>query len=128
MTAPMSSRRAWRLTSVRPQETPATVVLLRDGNQVASWPVQLGEPVDLEVVDGLARLQLTAMQLGCTIRLCHVPQEVAELLDLVGLLGILTGGRLLAEVEGQPEHLEQTETGDLVEGDEEVVMPDDPVT
>ena len=104
------------------------MVLLRDGNEVATWPIELGEPVDLEVVDGLARLQLTAMQLGCTIRLCHVPQEVADLLDIVGLLGILTGGRLVAEVEGQPEHLKQAEVGDVTEGDEETVVPDDPVT
>jgi hypothetical protein len=103
------------------------VVLLRDGNEVASWPVEFGEPLDLELVDGLARLQLTAMQLGCTIRLCHVPQEIADLLDLVGLLGILTGGRLAVEVEGQPEHLEQAEIGDVVVADEEVVVPDDPV-
>jgi hypothetical protein len=102
------------------------VVLLRDGREVASWPFELNEPIDMELVDGLARLQLTAMQLGCSIRLRGVPVEVAELLDLVGLLGVLTGARLV-EVEGQPEHLEETQVRGVGVADEEVVLPDDPV-
>jgi hypothetical protein len=121
----MSSIRGWRLTSVRPQ--PATVVLWRDGREVATWPIEFADPVDLELVDGLARLQLTAMQLGCTIRLRHVPREVGELLELVGLLGILTGGRLVVEVDGQAEHLDQAQVGRVDVADEEVVLPDDPV-
>ena len=103
------------------------MVLLRDGSEVASWPVELPEPIDLDLVDGLARLQLTAMQLGCTIRLRDVPQEVADLLELVGLLGILSGGRLVVEVQGQPEHLDQPQVGLVGVADEEVVVPDDPV-
>jgi hypothetical protein len=106
---------------------PATVVLSRDGREVATWPIEFPDPVDLELVDGLARLQLTAMQLGCTIRLRHVPREVGELLELVGLLGILTGGRLAVEVDGQPEHLDQPQVGRVDVADEEVVVPDDPV-
>ncbi len=103
------------------------MVLLRDGREVASWAFELNEPVDMELVDGLARLQLTAMQLGCSIRLRHVPEKVSELLDLVGLLGVLTGGRLVVEVEGQPEPLEEAEVGDVGVADEEAVLPDDPV-
>jgi hypothetical protein len=103
------------------------VVLLRDGHEVASWPFELSEPIDIELVDGLARLQLTALQLGCSIRLRDVPEEVADLLDLVGLLGVLTGGRLVVEVEGQPEHLEEPHIRGVVVADEEVVLPDDPV-
>ena len=121
----MSSVPASRLTSVRPQ--PATVVLWRDGREVATWPIEFPAPVDLAVVDGLARLQLTAMQLGCTIRLRHVPRDVSEVLELVGLLGILTGGRLAVEVDGQTEHLDQPEVGGVDVADEEVVVPDDPV-
>ena len=123
----MSSRRGRRLTSVPPPETPTTVVLLRDGHVLASWPIDMPTPPDLELVDGLARLQLTAMQLGCTIRIRNIPDEVADLLDLVGLLGILTGGRLVVEVEGQPEHLDQPQVGLLGVADEEIVVPDDPV-
>jgi hypothetical protein len=103
------------------------VVLLRDGREVASWPIEFPDPVDLELVDGLARLQLTAMQVGCTIRLRRVPREVGELLELVGLLGILTGGRLAVEVDGQPEHLDQPQVGRVGVTDQEVVVPDDPV-
>ena len=110
---------------MRPQS--ATVVLWRDGREVATWPIEFPDPVDLELVDGLARLQLTAMQLGCTIRQRHVPREVGELLDLVGLLGILTGGRLAVEVDGQAEHLDQAQVGRVDVADEEVVLPDDPV-
>ena len=113
---------------MRPSASPATVVLLRDGREVATWPIDFPDPADLELVDGLARLQLTAMQLGCAIRLRNVPPEVAELLDLVGLLGILTGGRLVVEVERQPEHLDQAQVGLLGVADEEVVVPDDPVS
>ena len=104
-----------------------SVVLLRDGHEVASWRFDMSEPVDMELVDGLARLQLIAIQLGCSIRLRHVPEHVAELLDLVGLLGVLTGGRLIVEVEGQPEQLEEAEVGEVGVADEEVVLPDDPV-
>jgi hypothetical protein len=87
------------------------VVLVRDGVEVASWPlVGTGRP-DLSVVEGLARLQLAARRLGCSIRLRSARGELPELLDLVGL-GV--------EVGGQAEDREQVRV-------EEVVMPDDPV-
>jgi hypothetical protein len=103
------------------------VVLLRDGREVASWPFEVCEPIDIEVIDGLARVQLTAMQLGCSIRLRDVPDEVAELLDLVGLLGVLTGGRLVVDVERQSEQLEEPQIRGVGMAHEEVVLPDDPV-
>jgi ABC-type transporter Mla MlaB component len=41
--------------------------------------------VDLEVVDVLARLQLTARRHGSRLRLQHAPAGLAELLALLGL-------------------------------------------
>jgi hypothetical protein len=46
-------------------------------------------PVDLSVVDELARLQLAARRLGCSIVLRGVGVELAELLDFAGLTDIL---------------------------------------
>jgi hypothetical protein len=67
---------------------------------------------DLGVVDGLARLQLVARRLGCSIRL-RGSVELAELLDLVGLdLGL--------EVVGEAEGGEEV-------GVEEAVEPGDPL-
>jgi len=37
------------------------------------------------IVDQLARLQLEAQRLGCSIRLRHVCRELVELLELAGL-------------------------------------------
>ena len=42
----------------------ATVVLTRDGDEVASWPLSRAEAADLSVVDGLARAQLAAKRFG----------------------------------------------------------------
>lgn len=88
-----------------------TVVLRRGNEELTSWPLPWRRPVGLEVVDELARLQLHARRLGCSVRLRGAGPELMELLALVGL-GI--------EVGGEPEGGEQI-------GVEEVVMPDDPV-
>jgi ABC-type transporter Mla MlaB component len=40
---------------------------------------------DLEAVDALARLQLTARRLGGRIRLRAAPADLAELIDFVGV-------------------------------------------
>jgi ABC-type transporter Mla MlaB component len=64
-----------------------TVVLKRGDADVASWPLPLppcGRP-DMAVVDQLARLQLEARRLGCSIRLRNVCSELVELLELSGL-------------------------------------------
>ena len=94
-----------------PADARAEVVLLRDGAEVASWPLPSGRRPDVSLVDELARLQLAARRLGCSIRLRHASVELSELLDLVGL-GVEVGGQ--AEGGEQP-------------GVEEVVVPDDPV-
>lgn len=67
---------------------------------------------DLELVDALARLQLDAHRLGCSVRLVNPSAELIELLDFVGLdLGV--------EVSGKAEGSEQV-------GVEEAVVPRDP--
>ena len=97
-----------------PVDARAEVVLLRDGEELASWPLRCeGGRIDLAVIDTLARLQVTARRQGCTVWLRDVCPDLLELLSLVGLAGAL-------QVGGKAECLEQG-------GVEEVVVPDDPV-
>jgi hypothetical protein len=94
-----------------PADARAEVVLLRDGAEVASWPLVCEDGrVDLGAVNDLARMQLQARREGCTVWLRHACPDLIELLELVGLLQVIR----------QAEGLEQG-------GVEEVVMPDDPV-
>ena len=92
----------------------ATVVLVCGPDEVVSWPLTGDGRPDLSAVDALARLELAARRLGCSIRLRDVCADLVGLLDLVGL------GECL-EVGGKAEGGEEA-------GVEEVVMPDDPVT
>jgi len=98
------------------------VVLARDGVDVASWPLGAQGRPDLALVNELARLQLAAKRLGCTIRLVATRADLGELLELVGLLRLFVGAKaeLRVEVLGQAKGCEQV-------GVEEVVVPDDPV-
>jgi ABC-type transporter Mla MlaB component len=96
-----------------PADPRAEVVLLRDGVEVASWPLCVQGRVDLAAVDALARLQLEARRQGCTVWLRGACPDLIHLLELVGLAGVL-------QVSRQAEGLEQA-------GVEEVVVPDDPV-
>ena len=94
-----------------PADARAEVVLLRDGVEVASWPLLCDDGrVNLGAVDALARLQLEARRRGCTVWLRHACPDLIELLELVGLL------QVIRQAEGR-------EQG----GVEEVVVPDDPV-
>ena len=68
---------------LRPRTGP-TVVLVRAGTDVASWPLS-AERIDMTLVDRLARLQLRARSLGCAIRLRNACVELKELLELAGL-------------------------------------------
>jgi hypothetical protein len=98
------------------------VVLVCDGAEVASWPLAGWDRPALAVVDELARWQLAARRLGCSIQLHDACVELLELLDLLGLSEVVTGtADLRLEVVGQAEGGEQL-------GVEEVVVPDDPVT
>ena len=74
------------------------------------------EKPDLALVDELARLQVAAKRLSWTMVVRADSCELAELLDVVGLSGVVS-----VEVVGQTEPWEERL------GLEEVVMPDDPV-
>ncbi len=91
-----------------------TLVLLRGGVEVARWPFLVGGQVDLGVVELLARLQLGARTMGCSIHLREPGVNLAGLLELVGLADALLQGL------GQAEGGEQG-------GVDEVVVPDDPI-
>ena len=92
---------------------------MRGETEVTSWPVPACGAPSLEVVDGLARLQLAARRFGCSILLRDVSAELCELLHLAGLAGVL-GAPAGLEAGREPE-------GDEQVGVEEVVVPDDPV-
>jgi hypothetical protein len=97
------------------------VVLVRGDTEMASWPLAQCDRPDLSVVDELARWQLAARRLGCSIRLRNACVELVELLDLLGLGEVVSGtAGLLGEAGREAEGREQG-------GVEEVVMPDDPV-
>ena len=69
---------------------PAEVVLLGPGDvEVARWPLEDGAPVDLDLVDQLARLALVARSLGWSLRVSGPREELAGLLRLTGLSGAL---------------------------------------
>jgi hypothetical protein len=95
----------------------ATVVLSCGGAEVATWAITAWDRRDLGIVDTLARLQLLARRIDCSIEVRDACPELARLLDFVGLAELLSGG---VEVGGQPEDLEEPRI-------EEVVVPDDPI-
>ena len=59
------------------------------GAELATWSIEGEGNLDLAVVDALARSQLRARRLGGAIHLRHGSKELLELLDLVGLAGVL---------------------------------------
>jgi len=87
----------------------ATVVLTRRGTELGTW-LLMGEPtIDLALVDEVARWQLAARRMGCTIRLRDAAPDLLDLLEFVGLV----------QMGGQPECGEEI-------GVEEAVEPGDP--
>ena len=103
---------------MRRADVGAVLVLVRGDVELAGWPLAKWDRPDLAVVNQLARCQLAARRLGCSIRLRGA---CAELLDLVGLGELVSGpAGLRFQTGGQAEGGEQC-------GVEEVVMPDDPV-
>ena len=97
------------------------MVLVRDGTDLASWPLARWGPADMALADNLARLQLEARRVGCSIELRQPGPDVVELLDLVGLRNVVPDNGSVVEVCGKPERGEER-------GVEEVVVPHDPVT
>ena len=89
----------------------ATVVLARDGRELARWPLTTA---DLTAVEALARAQLNARRHGYEIIVRAASPALAGLLRLVGFAG------LVVQVLGEAEGCEQA-------GIDEVVVTDDPV-
>lgn len=94
-------------------------MLARGDAEVTSWSLTPSGRTGLELVDDLARLQLAALRLGCSIRVRNAGAALSELLDLVGLAELLTGS--VVEAGGQAEGREQL-------GVQEVVQPGDAPT
>jgi ABC-type transporter Mla MlaB component len=107
---PLSSGRPPRLLQV---------VATSDGSRVIVVAVEGLERADLAVVDALARLQLAARRLGCSIRLRNANAELRALLDLVGLADVVPDAVLPLEAPREAEGGKQL-------GVEEMVQPGDP--
>ena len=58
---------------------------MRNEVELARWPLAGWGPADLTLIDVLARAQLMARRLGCSIQLCDAPAELASLILLLGL-------------------------------------------
>jgi hypothetical protein len=117
----MNRAAAGRPTTVLAREVHAVVVLTRAGTEVTRWPLEGCRAPTVAMVDALARLQLAAGRVGCSIELHDVSPDLARLLGLCGLQEVLGGGPdLRLEAKGEAEGLEQP-------GVEEVVVSDDPV-
>jgi len=91
--------------------------LERSGADVLVCDVGALTHPDAGTIEALARLQLTARRLGCRMRLRDPSPELAELLDLFGLAGVLR-----VEPGRQPEEREQP-----LGVEERVEMGDPPV-
>ena len=70
----------------------AEVVLVRDGEELGSWPLRGSGPPDLALVDQLARLQLAARREGFSIRLRRACPDLVALLALAGLSDVIPAG------------------------------------
>ncbi len=104
-------------------ELHATVVLVCGQTEVATWPLTGEGRPDLSAVDALARLELAAKRMGCSIVVREAHAELCDLLELAGLADLLEGARKPScglQVGGQAEGGEELRV-------EEVVVPDDPV-
>ena len=98
-----------------------TIVVIVDGDvEVATCRVDGPAPPDLSVVEVVARLQLAARRRGWSIRLHDPCPQLCDLLDLVGLAG------LLAVAGSALEARRETEGGEQL-GVEEVMEPGDPL-
>jgi hypothetical protein len=103
------------------------VVLVRGDVEVARWSLTVGPCPDLSMLDELARLQLAARRLGCSIRLRDASGQLWGLIDLAGLAevvrnadGLVPPSALVVEMCGEAEGAEEL-------GVEEGVHGGDPV-
>jgi ABC-type transporter Mla MlaB component len=84
----MIPRTGGRLPCVA-RDTEAEVVLVREGRELARWSLSTARRHPLCTIDELARLQLGARRLGCSVRLRRVDPRLRELLELAGLDEVL---------------------------------------
>ena len=98
----------------------AVVVFLDGDVEVVVGRIASARP-DLAVVDALARLQLAAGRLGCSVRLRDPSPQLLELLELVGLADMIAGPADLSLDAGR-----EAEGGEHL-GVQEVVPGDDPL-
>ncbi len=99
-----------RPTPVWPARDQTRVVLVRRGVELGSWPLSGCGRVDLVAVHRLARWQLAARRVGCSILVRQPSRELVALLDLCGLV----------EVVGQAEGAEQPRVEEVVQGGDPV--------
>jgi len=97
-------------------EETATVVVLVDGGEEVTVARLEGRRVDLALVDALARLQLAARLGGAAIVVRQPSPRLRELLDLVGLAGLLDGGALSLDAVGETEEPEQLGVEEVLPG------------
>ena len=95
------------------------VVLLFGSIVVTSWPLLGRGRADLGFVDELARLQLAARRVGCSIQLQRAGPELSQLLVLTGLADVLSGPGRSGPTRADPDGL-SVEVGRQAEGGEEV--------
>lgn len=100
-------------------EQSSTIVVVLEGDLELVLGGTAGLRPDLALVDALARLQLAARRLGCSIRLRDASRELHELLDLAGL------GDLVAGPAGLPLDAGREAEGGEHLGVQEVVPPGD---
>jgi anti-anti-sigma regulatory factor len=106
---------------IRPLCDRIHATLERSGATVVVCDVRAVVAADAAVVDVIARLQLTARRLGCEVRVRHAHPRLRELLQLMGLSGVVPlcsrpsaveGGREVEQGE-QPRRVEEeTDPGD----------------
>jgi hypothetical protein len=77
-----------RITVLR-RDADAIVVLVRGETELGSWPFEWTRAPDVSLANDLARLQLAARRVGCSIRLHAVGADLASLLDLLGLFDVM---------------------------------------
>jgi hypothetical protein len=130
---------------VSSSEPAARLVLLRACVEVGNWRLTTREPPDLSVVDALARLQLVARRVGCAVVVRDPPDDLRNLLRLIGLTMLLDGPTegddadddAAEDADGDDDAAESVGPRPGVEVDrqpeprelqlDEAVMPDDPV-
>ena len=87
----MNSCGGVRPNVVLPREGDAIVVLAVGGTELAHWPLLGSAHPDLDVIDTLARLALTARHLGAVVTLQNAGPELLGLIEFVGLDEVLLG-------------------------------------